>query len=39
MRKLGAEPYATNPEQFLDVLKRNVVRWGEIVRATGAKPE
>ena len=39
MRKIGAEPYATTPDEFLALLKTNVERWGEIVRKTGAKPE
>jgi len=33
----GAEPYATSPEQFAQVLRADVKRWGEVVRASGAR--
>lgn len=33
----GAEPYATSPQEFADVLRNDVDRWGEVVRASGAR--
>ena len=33
----GAEPYLTTPEQFADVLKRDIGTWSKIVKASGAK--
>ena len=33
----GAEPYLTSPEQFADVLKRDIATWSKIVKASGAK--
>jgi tripartite-type tricarboxylate transporter receptor subunit TctC len=39
MAKIGAEPYATRPDEFLAILKDNVERWGKVVKATGARAE
>jgi len=33
----GAEPDATSPQQFAQVLQADVKRWGEVVRASGAR--
>lgn len=32
----GAEPYATTPEEFGTVLKADLVKWGQVVKASGA---
>src|SRR5690606_40603727 len=32
----GAEPYATSPEEFAALLRADVAKWGEVVRASGA---
>ena len=32
----GAEPYATTPEAFGAVLKTDLVKWGQVVKASGA---
>lgn len=32
----GAEPYATRPEEFGAVLKADLVKWGNVVKASGA---
>lgn len=32
----GAEPYATTPEAFGTVLKADLVKWGQVVKASGA---
>ena len=36
MRELGAEPAPTTPEAFAEVLKQDRVKWGEIVKMSGA---
>ncbi len=36
MRELGAEPAPSSPEAFADVLKKDRLKWGEIVRLSGA---
>ncbi|SHI04487.1 Bug family tripartite tricarboxylate transporter substrate binding protein [Pollutimonas bauzanensis] len=33
----GAEPYATSPDDFAAVLQADVVKWGEVVKASGAQ--
>ena len=35
--KLGLEPVAITPEQFAQMMKADLERWGNLVRATGAK--
>ena len=35
----GAEPVSDTPEQFAAVLKADVVKWGEVVRKSGAKAD
>ena len=32
----GAEPYLTDPQQFATVLKADIVKWGQVVKASGA---
>ena len=32
----GAEPYITDPQQFAGVLKADIVKWGQVVKASGA---
>lgn len=36
MAKIGAEPYASTPEDFAALLAKNVESWGRVVKATGA---
>ncbi|SFC59820.1 Tripartite-type tricarboxylate transporter, receptor component TctC [Polaromonas sp. OV174] len=33
----GAEPYVTPPDDFARVLQADAVKWGEVVRASGAQ--
>ena len=35
----GAEPVGSSPEEFAAMLKREVARWAEIVKVSGAKAE
>jgi tripartite-type tricarboxylate transporter receptor subunit TctC len=38
IRRLGGlEPYITTPEEFQALLSREYAKYGEIIRATGAK--
>lgn len=32
----GAEPYITDPQQFANVLKADIRKWGQVVKASGA---
>ncbi len=32
----GAEPYLTDPQQFASVLKADIAKWGQVVKASGA---
>lgn len=32
----GAEPYVTDPQQFANVLKADIAKWGQVVKASGA---
>lgn len=32
----GAESYATDPQQFASVLKADIAKWGQVVKASGA---
>ncbi len=32
----GAEPYITDPQQFSAVLRADIVKWGQVVKASGA---
>ncbi len=32
----GAEPYLTDPAQFAAVLRADIAKWGQVVRASGA---
>ena len=36
---MGAEPVGNTPEEFAKIMKEDVVRWGEVVRASGAKAD
>ncbi|ADP19386.1 extra-cytoplasmic solute receptor family protein 173 [Achromobacter xylosoxidans A8] len=33
----GAEPYITQPDEFARVLRADALKWGEVVRASGAQ--
>jgi tripartite-type tricarboxylate transporter receptor subunit TctC len=33
------EPTSTSPDEFGEFIKREIDKWGKVVRATGAKPE
>ena len=35
----GAEPVSDTPEHFAAVLKADVLKWGEVVRKSGAKAD
>jgi tripartite-type tricarboxylate transporter receptor subunit TctC len=35
----GTEPVGNSPEEFARMLKQEVLRWAEIVKISGAKPE
>lgn len=37
--KQGAESYATSPEEFARVVQRDVAKWAQVVRASGAKAD
>jgi tripartite-type tricarboxylate transporter receptor subunit TctC len=37
--KQGAESYATSPEEFTQVVQRDVAKWAKVVKASGAKPD
>ena len=37
--KQGATAYATSPEEFAGVVRRDIAKWGKIVRESGAKPD
>jgi tripartite-type tricarboxylate transporter receptor subunit TctC len=39
LRTLGTELDPSTPEEMTEILKRDVGRWGEIVKLTGAKAE
>lgn len=32
----GAEPYLTDPQEFANVLKADIAKWGKVVKASGA---
>jgi len=32
----GAEPYLTDPQQFAAVLKADILKWGQVVKSSGA---
>ena len=35
----GAESYATTPEHFAQIVKRDIGKWAKVVKASGAKPD
>jgi tripartite-type tricarboxylate transporter receptor subunit TctC len=35
----GAEPVGNSSEEFTRIMKEEIVRWAEVVRVSGAKPE
>ena len=37
--KQGAESYATSPEEFTKVVQRDVAKWAQVVKASGARPD
>jgi hypothetical protein len=37
--KSGATPAATTPAEFGALLKKELARWGKVVRDKGIKPE
>ena len=37
--KSGAEPLGNSPEEFAQALRREIPKWGKIIRAAGIKPE
>ena len=39
MLKSGAEPLGNSPEEFAQALRREIPKWGKIIRAAGIKPE
>jgi tripartite-type tricarboxylate transporter receptor subunit TctC len=34
---VGADPYATTPEQFGRILQDDIRKWAQVVKASGAK--
>ena len=37
LRALGITPLSSNPVEFAAILKQDIARWAEVVKATGAK--
>jgi tripartite-type tricarboxylate transporter receptor subunit TctC len=37
--KHGAEAFATTPEEFTKIVRRDVAKWAKVVKASGARPE
>jgi tripartite-type tricarboxylate transporter receptor subunit TctC len=37
--KQGAESYATTPEEFTKVVRRDVAKWAKVIKASGVKPD
>jgi tripartite-type tricarboxylate transporter receptor subunit TctC len=35
----GADPAGTSPEEFAAYIKRELARWGKVVREAGIKPQ
>lgn len=35
----GAEPVGNSPEEFTSIVREEVVKWSEVIRAAGIKPE
>jgi tripartite-type tricarboxylate transporter receptor subunit TctC len=35
----GAEPVGSTPEEFTRIMKEDIVRWGEVVKVSGAKAD
>ena len=35
----GAEPVSDTPEEFAAIIKRDIAKWGEVVRKSGAKAD
>ena len=36
---VGTLPMSSTPEQFADFLKKEIVRWGKVVKESGATAE
>ena len=39
LAKFGVEPYITTPEQFASIIRRDIAKWGPIVKASGFTAE
>jgi len=39
LNQAGLEPAGSSPEEMLDIVKRDIVRFGALVKAVGIKPE
>ncbi len=37
LSKIGIDPRSMNPDQFSEFIKAETVRWGDVIRRTGAK--
>ncbi len=37
MRGMGLETYGTTPAEFAQYIRDESVKWGKVIRATGAK--
>ena len=37
--KSGTEPLGNSPEEFAQALRRDIPRWGKVIRAAGIRPE
>ena len=37
MAKIGIEPLITTPQEFADIIAREVPKWAAIVKATGVR--
>jgi tripartite-type tricarboxylate transporter receptor subunit TctC len=35
----GAEPVGNTPEQFGEVIKSDIAKWGKVIRAAGLRAE
>jgi tripartite-type tricarboxylate transporter receptor subunit TctC len=39
LAKSGAEPLGNSPEEFAQALRREIPKWGKVIKAAGIKPE
>jgi tripartite-type tricarboxylate transporter receptor subunit TctC len=35
----GTEPLSSTPEQFADYIKREIAKWGDVIRKAGVKAD